>query len=414
MTTRASIGGAALLIVVLAHPTTASAQAPTPPSVLGAEDLKTPSTPAATILGSSPTTIERPDNPRGLIFSIASSVASSGGVPQDYAVQVAPYWMRSHPMLMFDSYINPTIGQSLLRSFAISVATADWTGGSGGVTDLGSRLAIGTSAVILSGRVDPKLTELRDAIVKSDGALILLLRARDNDPRLKGLNTRLTDLKARLASETDPTNLVEVWRAINETTSTIEAVTLDWNRKIASLEQTVKDMTAQIETMNVERFGLRLMAAAAWSIQISNDVFADTSAERAGFWATPSYRMRLVPGAGSDPGARPRFVDALGVVRFLRHRVDDTTAWDIGGRVVWEATDSVSLSAEAVQRMWSADSLTENSLRAVGSFEVKLADRASLFATFGRDFTEAEVERNLVSIVGLKLGFGEKPVLAVR
>jgi hypothetical protein len=37
-----------------------------------------------------------------------------------------------------------------------------------------------------------------------------------------------------------------------------------------------------------------------------------------------------------------------------------------------------------------------------------------LFATFGRDFTEAEVERNLVSIVGLKLGFGEKPVLAVR
>jgi hypothetical protein len=52
----------------------------------------------------SPTTIERPDNPRGLTFSIASSVASSGGVPQDYAVQVAPYWMRSHPMLMFDSY----------------------------------------------------------------------------------------------------------------------------------------------------------------------------------------------------------------------------------------------------------------------------------------------------------------------
>ena len=83
-----------------------------------------------------------------------------------------------------------------------------------------------------------------------------------------------------------------------------------------------------------------------------------------------------------------RFVDALGVVRFLRHRVDDTTAWDIGGRVVWEASDSVSLSGEAVQRMWSAGSLTENSLRAVGSFEVKLADKAYLFATFGRDFTE--------------------------
>ena len=335
-------------------------------------------------------------------------------MPQDYAVQVAPYWMRSHPTLMFDSYINPTVGQSLLRSFAISVATADWIGGSGSGTDLGSRLAIGTNAVILSGRVDPKLSELRDKIVKSDLDLILLLRARDNDPRRKGLDTRLSELKGRLASETDPTKLVEVWRALDETTSTIAAVTDDWTRKIAALEQTIKDMTAQIDTMNVERFGLRLVAAAAWSMQIPNNVFADTRAERAGFWATPSYRMRLMPGAGSDPGARPRFVDALGVVRFLRHRVDDTTAWDIGGRVVWEATASISLSAEAVQRMWSADSLTENSLRAVGSFEVKLVDKAYLFATFGRDFTEAELERNLVSIVGLKLGFGEKPVLAVR
>ena len=413
MTMRSSVGSAALLIVALAQPSTASAQVPTPPNILSAEDLKTPSTPAATILGASPTTIERPDNPRALIFSIASSVASSGGVPQDYAVQVAPYWMRSHPTLMFDSYINPTVGQSLLRSFAISVATADWIGGSGSGTDLGSRLAIGTNAVILPGRVDPKLTELRDKIVKSDLDLILLLRARDGDPRLKGLRTRLTDLRGQLASETDPTKLVEVWRALDETTSTIAAVTLDWNTKVTALEQTIKDMTAQIDTMNVERFGLRLVAAAAWSIQIPNDVFADSRAERAGFWATPSYRMRLMPGA-ADPGARPRFVDALGVVRFLRHRVDDTTAWDIGGRVVWEATDSISLSAEAVQRMWSADSLTENSLRAVGSFEVKLADKAYLFATFGRDFTEVELERNLVSIVGLKLGFGEKPVLAVR
>ena len=414
MTTRASIGSAALLIVALARATTASAQAPTPPGVLSAEDLKTPSTPAATILGSSPTTIERPDNPRGLIFSIASSVASSGGVPQDYAVQVAPYWMRSHPTLMFDSYINPTVGQNLLRSFAISVATADWSGGSGGGTDLGSRLAIGTNAVILSGRVDPKLTELRDAIVKSDGELILLLRARDNDPRLKGLNTRLTDLRGRLASETDPTKLVEVWRAIDETTSTTTAVTLDWNRKVASLESTIKDMTAPDRDDECR---------AVWPSARGRRGLVDTDSQRRlRGHARRTGRIlgdAIVPDAaharsGSNPDARPRFVDALGVVRYLRHRVDDTTAWDIGGRVIWEATDSISLSAEAVQRMWSADSLTENSLRAVGSFEVKLADKAYLFATFGRDFTEVEMERNLVSIVGLKLGFGEKPVLAIR
>ena len=83
MTGRAFIARAALLDRGRRAALGGDAQAP---PVLSAEDLKTPSTPAATILGSSPTTIERPDNPRGLIFSIASSVASSGGVPQDYAV----------------------------------------------------------------------------------------------------------------------------------------------------------------------------------------------------------------------------------------------------------------------------------------------------------------------------------------
>jgi len=414
MTIKRSAPYCALLAATLTMVPSVRAQAPAAPKVLTAEDLKAPSTPAATILGSTPTTIERPDTPRALVFNLASSVSEANGVPENYAVQIAPYWMRSHPGLLFDSYISPTISQSLLRSFSVSVATADWKSGTGSdAQDLGSRIALGTSAVILPGHVDPKLVEVRDELIKQDQNLIVLLHNRDNDPRLEGLVARLTDLRARLKTETDPIKLVELSRNLEDTQSTIDAISADWNQQIATAQQEIRTLTLRIQTMNVQRLGTRLVAAAAWSVQIPDDVFGDARGERTGFWVTPSYRARIMP-ANADDGARVRFLDALGVVRYIRDRVEDTTAWDVGGRVIWEASDSVSVSAETVRRWWSADSLNSNSLRAVGVFEVRLADKAYFFASFGRDFTEAELKRNLVSVVGLNLGFGEKPVIAIE
>src|SRR5581483_12283226 len=127
MTSRAlAIITIAILIGIIGDGRIASAQ----PQVVSADDLKAPSTPAVAVLGTAPTTVERPDSPRALVFNLAASVSDAGGVPQNYAAQVAPYWMRSHPDLLFHSYISPSIGESAVRSFAISVATADWRIGS--------------------------------------------------------------------------------------------------------------------------------------------------------------------------------------------------------------------------------------------------------------------------------------------
>jgi len=81
--------------------------------------------------------------------------------------------------------------------------------------------------------------------------------------------------------------------------------------------------------------------------------------------------------------------------------------------VVWEITSAIADSGEVVRRWWQAASASDNSVRAVGVFEARLGDKAYLFTSFGRDFTDAERERTLVSIVGLNVGFGEKPTLAL-
>ncbi len=397
------------IVVTAAAPRALFAQ-----EVLAADDLKAPSTPAVSILGTAPTTIERPDSPRALVFNLASSVADSGGIPQNYAAQVAPYWLRSHPGLLFDSYIHPSVGQSIVRSFAVSVATADWKVGSGAkATDLGSRLALGLSAVILPGRVDQALPDLVAELGKVDDDLELAARQRDNDPRLKGLAELQRGLTARIKNETDAARLVDLSRQLADTKTTLATITADLDAQIAKLEKSAKQKTLQIQTLNVQRVGVQTVVAGAWSWQIPGDVLGDTRGEKAALWATPSYRACVIAcGKDDDPDKR-NYVDAIGVLRYLRDRTESTNGFDLGGRAVWEITRSFAVSGEVVKRWWEDASTTDSSTRAVGVFEAKLADKAYLFASFGRDFTEAETNRTLVSIIGLNIGFGEKPVIPI-
>ena len=404
MTLRAFVAAA----IVAASSGIASAQAP----IMSADDLKAPSTPAVALLGTSPTTIERPDSPRALVFNLATSVSDAGGVPQNYAAQVAPYWMRSHPDLLFHSYISPSIGESAVRSLAVSIATADWRIGSGSkAADLGSRLGVGISSVVLPGRVDAALPELVSELTRIDEQLEMAARARDDEPRLRALSTRQQELTARLRDERDAARLVDLSRQLADAKMTIAAITADADAQIARLERAAREATLKIQALNVQRVGMQLAIAGAASWRIPDDVFGDTTGERAAFWATPSYRS-CVAACGKDDDSKARsYLDAIGVLRYVRDRVAAANGLDVGGRVVWEITSAFAVSGESVGRWWSAASPSDNSLRAVAVFEAKLADKAFLFASFGRDFTDAEKDRTLVSVVGLNIGFGEKPVL---
>ena len=382
--------------------------------VVTADDLKAPSSPAVAILGTAPTTVELPDSPRALVFNLASTVADSGGIPQNYAAQVAPYWLRSHPGLLFNSYVNPSMGQSIVRSFAVSVATADWKIGSGSnATDLGSRLALGVSAVILPGHVDRALSELAAELTQIDTDLEVAARQRDDDPRLQNLASQQRELADRIKNETDPTRLVELSRQLADTKTTSATITADLDAQIAKIERTAREKTLQIQTLNVQRVGAQAVIAGAWSWQIPNDVFGDTHGEKSALWVTPSYRMCVISCSKNDDPGKRNYFDALGVLRYLRDQTQSANGFDLGGRALWEITHTFAVSGEVVKRWWEEASVNQGSTRAVGVFEARLADKAYLFVSFGRGFTDVETNRTLVSLIGLNIGFGEKPVIPI-
>src|SRR5882724_2241992 len=67
-------------------------------------DLKTPTTPAFVLIGTSPTVVERPTTPQDVALTVYNAVRTAGGLPRDFALEVAPYWLFSHPKLTYADY----------------------------------------------------------------------------------------------------------------------------------------------------------------------------------------------------------------------------------------------------------------------------------------------------------------------
>ena len=389
------------------------------------EELKAPSTPAATLLDIAPTSIERPDSARALVLNVISHVAEEDGVPKNFAVQLTPYWLQWHPQLTFDSYVDPTPWQRIVRSLAVSLASADWTAGSGrNKEDLGSRTAIGVSTLPFQGRVDPRVLTRRDQLIEVTRSIGIELRAQpEADADLKRYRA---ELAAALSAETDPARIVQRSRELADTDAVIAARAASRREKLAALERRSRSLARAIQRLDLEREGVRLAVAAAWSWGIPLDVFGRARRDRVGVWVTPSYRVAVgrrgaagqedpeeedeAAGAGgADEGSSIEFI---GVGRFLRDESDERRgdALDIGGRLVWQIRREIGLSAEVIVRRWRPEDLTDT-YRAAGIFEAKLGDHAFFFAAFGRDYEERNTRSTLLSVLGINLGFGRKPSL---
>src|SRR5262249_16095090 len=109
--------------------TVASAAAAPPPvddwdaQVSDFDKLRTPDSPAFVVLGVSPTTIQRPTPPRALMAALGGAMSDSNlGVPKNFALEVAPYWLFGHPDVPVldyrrNNWLRP------LRTLSFSIAT---------------------------------------------------------------------------------------------------------------------------------------------------------------------------------------------------------------------------------------------------------------------------------------------------
>src|SRR5438045_2954215 len=100
------------------------------------DKLRTPQSPVFEILGIATSTVEKPTTPSAVAISLLSSFVSGNQaiLPKQYALDVAPFWLFSHPRLTLILAAQDknraarrlgTIWNNIQQTFTVGLAAAD-------------------------------------------------------------------------------------------------------------------------------------------------------------------------------------------------------------------------------------------------------------------------------------------------
>ena len=365
------------LVVLLSSLNHAFAQADTKVTI---DDLSAPNSPAFVLLGVAPSAVERPETPKAFALDLIDKVTTANGLPRNYALALAPYWLASHPNLQFGDYQNPDIKQSILQTFLISVGTAPLPGAKPTDEPLGTKIGVGARVAIFNGRANPRIGRMISQIETIDDTVFDLMDKEDE----------LLEVVKK-----DPNN--------KQAASDLAAV----QKSIAEARAKTEPLALQIQALDAERVGFFLNVAGGQVWTMLGDDFENAKSEKRGFWVTPTYRWR---GCADSKDCESSF-DAIAVVRALKDPARDVV-WDFGTRAVWKATKEFSASLEALRRKQTGTAIQgANSNRTVGVLEYRIRQDLILLGSFGQDFKELTGTKPLVSFLGLNVGFGKKAIV---
>jgi len=388
---RTFVGGnfALYLVIQLGWAGLASAQEE-PASIPEFVTLRTPTSPAFVLLGITPTTVERPTTPRAVATSFLSHFTEGGGaiLPRQFALEVGPYWLWSHPRLTIEDYMGAggslgnKLGTSLQRTLSIAVAAADSSFQSPGPVSRDTsifRLAASVRASPFRGRVADTncVARLEDYILQAR-SLYVAQHLEDSlkvHPELENDSEALEALsKALLAAAKESQDgkgyVDEKGRPVQD----------DCVAALSARTGFILDMAGGVVT----RFPAQAFKAgelSGWAI-----------------WVTPSY----------VPNARLSLVGVLRAGKQSGVRRLSQSYTDLGGRGIF-AWDRFALSSEIVWRHTSQDDVGDDLYRVNLGFDVKLSGNVWINTAFGRDFN-ADDAGSLIALANFQYSLG-KPAI---
>lgn len=336
------------------------------------DQLRTPDSPAFVILGVSPTEIQRPTTPDGLVASLGGFIV--GGdltVPKNFALEVAPYWLFGHPQVSFKTY-RADAGRRPLRTFTVSVGTtqtdrkvADATGMETVHTD--SDIGLGFRTMLYQHGEQAGEQECRESTIAfADGINQASTLSKEEGDRLASFATRGT-----------PAYDVARKKVLDE--------------KLALLHSRWKPCTVLVTSTT----GFSVNLAGALDVRAADSKLTRNATSIAGYalWLDASY----------DTG---RFSTvALARIASKDEQMVTQRVIDAGVRSIYKGK-RYAVSGEALVRHLFSDPGEATTYKLDVAVEYKVQDSAWLSLTFGKNFAFAPGEvGSLFSLANLQWSF---------
>lgn len=334
------------------------------------EEVRTPTSPAFTILGITPAQVEHPGTPAAFAVSFLGAFGTSGDEIDNFALETTPYWWGRRPRLTFEAYQARGL-RSLYQDLSMSFAVTDSAPAGREAPEGFRRMGFGVRIPVLTGR--QQAPECVDTLTARLGRVRALATAKLADSLARPEN------RARLG--VDSTIIDRLYeQAVADALGADSVLISDEN-----LEQCAAELRV--------RQGFILDLAAGTGVHFEGARAESAEFGSLGFWVTPAYLTRTGGFAG--------------VLRAQWQDLDleqSTTTYDAGLRGI-RAMDRWILSGEAVVRRLNGGETNSNLVRLSGIFDLEITPKTWLTITVGRDFNAAE-RQSLLALVNFQWNLG--------
>jgi hypothetical protein len=345
---------------------------------------RTPDSPAFVLLGISPTEIQRPTTPKDVAVSLSSFVDASTNltIPQNLSLEVAPYWLFSHPYLSADKYESGGAA-ALYRMFTISVGTRS----SVVPLDMGGTIVNQTMGdLAIGGRT--RIVDGRDANSACKAKIEAAAQEISAQRRLS--STVMAQLATKYGFGTpnfDEAGYKAALKAAKD--AQVKQQQLDDLSKVGA--ECAKVLSSR------RGFTLDLAGGSAWRFPDAKISTTTGHLLQAGGWTAGAYTWTNA--------------SLLGLGRLGRRALDSgerQTVGDLGVRGLY-AADRLGASLEALYRHRFSGAGETNTYRVDATVEYRVGDGSWISITFGKEFADTAAG-SLFSLANFSWGFGDRKI----
>lgn len=399
------------------------------------DQMRTPLSPAYTILDQTPTTIERPSSVQALSTNIQSAFAN-GKFKPGIGLELTPFWMMLKKNYTITEYLSADpkgrkdYGKLLLQHLSFSAATSSSDTFSVGSITPGLGISYGVRALIWPGNISKRTLAKIEAInttVKGNSYLNVELENVLSDIESEDEQTLNAErLKSILSnrlhvefSKSEEDILREIDKRGSSAFEKNKGYCYDFvNEYIKTkLPLFVKDAVALSKELSSAREGFMWEVATAGLTVFQENKFSKSYFAKAQVWTTLSYRIL------SDDENLKKSVDIMMLFRgtFNDRSIDSSHYFDIAGKIQWN-NNSWDLSVEGAMRFATRPTTIPDvngkipknyTYRLVANFNYKINNVIGLNVSFGKSFDgistefDKKKEQSILASGGLNVGIGK-------
>lgn len=334
-------------------------------NTLKLSDIQLSNAPAFNILDISPSSIQRPASTKAFTTNVLSNLTN--GIPQNYAMEVTPFWFMKHPHLNTSGYMG-----------------------------------INTPDTFTSGKVKYNQNIFNSLKFASVSAALVNKDSSTNAGRLANHNLGFGVQTTVLAvyRQTDLKNIYEKalrWKQAINTPGAGPSTGADLNTFEANTQPLIDSLKEALKAKPL----FSIDFAGATNIAFDSNTIKSNRLNRTGLWLNFNLSLPLVANSNDN------YFNLSGVTRYIfaKDSLNDnkqyikTNYFDFGAKAEFSFRN-LSLAYEYIRRTSSAATVTA-SFRSVGLIQYKLSDGLFLTGAFGQNFG---VNNNLFTALGLTWG----------